>query len=119
MAELADALDSKSSARKGVEVQVLSPVLACRVGAALSNEELLAPGALEMSTDPDRKRLPVGYQLRFGPGGRERAQDVANGLPMPAIVVEDANLAPEDVALDVSFEDGEVQTDVDPQQYLD
>jgi hypothetical protein len=28
VAELADALDSKSSARKGVEVQVLSPVLA-------------------------------------------------------------------------------------------
>ena len=27
VAELADALDSKSSARKGVEVQVLSPVL--------------------------------------------------------------------------------------------
>jgi hypothetical protein len=31
VAELADALDSKSSARKGVEVQVLSPVLAPKV----------------------------------------------------------------------------------------
>src|SRR5262245_18869604 len=32
VAELADALDSKSSARKGVEVQVLSPVLTSSKG---------------------------------------------------------------------------------------
>src|SRR4029079_7333366 len=32
VAELADALDSKSSARKGVEVQVLSPVLFFSLG---------------------------------------------------------------------------------------
>src|SRR5688572_8924252 len=70
-----------------------------------------------MSTNASRE--PVGLKLRYGPGGAERAADVARTLIMPPLLEADDSLAPDAVVLDVSYHDGEVTRDAAFEPFID
>jgi hypothetical protein len=67
----------------------------------------------------DNLKEPAGLKLRFGRDAAERAEDVARTLIMPPLLEADDSLDPDAVALDVSYHDGEVARDVDPERYID
>jgi hypothetical protein len=67
----------------------------------------------------ENPKEPTGLKLRYGRDAAERAEEVARTLIMPPLLVEDDSLAPDAVVLDVSFHDGEVKRDVEPERYID
>jgi len=62
---------------------------------------------------------PSGLKLRYGPGGEERAEEVARTLLMPPVLEADDSLAPEALALDVSYHSGKVERDVEFERFID
>jgi hypothetical protein len=69
-----------------------------------------------MSSDP----RPVGFKLRFHADAIRRAEEVAQAIDSTPVLLEQDNSLPAGhVVMDVSYDNGDVQTDVDPEKFLD
>lgn len=69
-----------------------------------------------MSSDP----RPIGFKLRFHSDAAHRAEEVAQAIDStPVLLEQDNNLPSGHVVMDVSYDNGDVQTDVDPEKFLD
>jgi hypothetical protein len=70
-----------------------------------------------MSTDGSKN--VAGFKIRYGADARSKAEEAARSLVMPPLLEADESLSPSDVALDVSFDDGSVQTNAPVDRFMD